>query len=118
MASAIPDLIKAGADGFIVNLDHLIPLFLGIDPLSHELQEHIDPTTNECLNFLSNTIRSTSSTSIPLILTGQLLNRHLDLLPVLLEAGLTGVTTEVSYLHALNAALHHAEGRRFMSTTI
>ncbi len=113
MANAIPSLIESGADGFILSLDHLIPLYLGIDPLSHELQNLIQPMITQSLPMLTNAIGQAAAANKLLILSGALLAHHLDLLPPLVQAGLSAVSTEISYLHTLNAALHHAHKRQF-----
>ena len=101
--------LKLGFDGVSVNLDHLVPLVLGADPASTELQPFLDPRHPSVHTIMSNICLVTHRYNLPIHVRGFLISRYPDILNSFVSLGISSVTVNYADVPVIKSALAHAE---------
>jgi len=109
VAHDLPTLLNLGIDGIVLDLDALNVFSLGIDPSNHELASLASFVSPAVLSNALIALKTASKSHLPCAVISQKSSSLLEILPQLLEHGLTEVITNPKHLSITRSNLSTAE---------
>jgi phosphoenolpyruvate synthase/pyruvate phosphate dikinase len=110
-AFSVGEYLKLGFNGISINLDHLVPMLLGIDPTSGDLQPLLDPRHPAVFSLIHQVLLECHKSNTPVDIRGFLLSKYPDLLNNFVLWGVHSVTVNSNDVISTKSALSHAESR-------
>jgi len=108
-AHDLPSLLSLGIDGIVLDLDALNIFSLGVDPNNSELSSLITSLSPAVLSIALTALKAASKSHLPVAIVSQNPTSLLEILPQLLEHGLTEVITNSKYLEITRSNVATAE---------
>jgi pyruvate,water dikinase len=110
-ALSLSTYLDVGLDGLSVNLDHLIPLCLGIDPNSANMSQLLNPHHPGIQYLLTHILKIAKTIPLSVNLRGYLLTKYPDILSSLIPIGLDSVTIDPANFSLIHSSLSFAESQ-------
>jgi pyruvate,water dikinase len=110
----VPKLIKSKVSGFVVNIEELSKLMLGVDPENLDVAKLYNPSDPSILWLLSHMISHCKKKNVETIICGNVIGQYPEFAEYLVKAGVTGIGVPADLVHAARRFVHLAERKMIL----
>ncbi len=114
----LPSYVRAGVQGISIGSNDLTQLLLGVDREQGYLTEQLDERHPAVKAAIAQLIKTAQELGIPCTICGEAPVRHPELVPWLVDLGITGISVAPESVLATQRAIAQAEQRHLIQPTV